>query len=57
MEKIDLTNIFNDKLPWIVRYGLVISVICIIVVALFLLKLGKDNFISDIVNHFRMSIE
>lgn len=57
MEKIDITNIFNDKLPWIVRYGLVISVICIIVVALFLLKLGKDNFISDIVNHFRMSIE
>lgn len=56
MEKIDITNIFNDKLPWIVRYGLIISVICIVVVILFILILGKDNFISDIVNHLGIAI-
>lgn len=53
MKKIDLSDVFDNKLPWIVRHGLVISVFLIIAVVSLVLYLSKDDLIAGIFEYFK----
>lgn len=54
MKDLDLSSIFNDKLPWIVRYGLIISIVCIAIVCFVIAYFGKGvlvpNNLSDVID-------
>lgn len=54
MKDLDLSTIFNDKLPWVVRYGLIISVVCIAIVCFVIAYIGKGvltpNILLDVIN-------
>ena len=55
MGKIDIDNIFENKLPWIVRYGLIISVVFIAAVVALMFVLGKNDFVIIILDYLRIT--
>lgn len=58
MDKTYISDIFDNKLPWIVRHGLAISVFLIIAVVSLVLYLSKDDLIAIVLlEHFRFLSE
>lgn len=55
MGKIDIDNIFENKLPWIVRYGLVVSVVFIAAVVVIMFMLGKNDFVIKILDYLKIT--
>ena len=55
MREIDIDNIFENKLPWIVRYGLVVSVVFIAAVVVIIFKLGKNDFVIKILDNLKIT--
>lgn len=53
MDKNDILNIFDNNIPWIVRYGPIISLLCILMVVFLVFSLGKEDFLITILDYFK----
>lgn len=53
MDKKEILNIFNNKIPWIVRYGPILSFLCILIVALFVFSFFEVDFLQTVLEYLK----